>query len=157
MEDQRIRHYKVEDRSNLRDFKSPNWETTYRTYLSDIACPVTNKKREEELEWMLSFAVRLEYGDNTKKYQKETAENILKVDENVPKVVSENPLDGLDFNSPEFINGVNSLASTLKVAKHPDHMVTLKAISKVVRERLSPQCLKNPNSIIVKVYQHFMV
>lgn len=42
----------------------------------------------------LSFAVD--------KYKSETAENVLSRKKNVPEVVNTNPLDALDFNSPDF-------------------------------------------------------
>lgn len=135
----------------MRDLNSPQWEAAYKSYLNDIACTITSNISEEELEWLLSFAIRLEYGDKCEKYAKETSENVLKNQENVPKVVSANPLDNLDFESPEFINGVKTLANLLKVTQHPDHTVTLKAITKVVKSRLAPECLKNPNSVILKV------
>lgn len=150
LEDQKIRHYKVEDRGQLRDLNSPNWPTTYRTYLNDLACPIVSKKASEELEWLLAFATRLEYGDNAEKYKAQTAE-ILQNQTSAPKVVSANALDNLDFQSPDFIKGVNALADVLKITKHPDHLITLKAISKLVKARLSNEALEKPDSVIVKV------
>ncbi|KAL0270028.1 UNVERIFIED_CONTAM: hypothetical protein PYX00_007570 [Menopon gallinae] len=147
LEDQKIRHYKVQDRSRLRDIRSPNWPDAYRTYLNDVACLVKSQKKEEELEWLLAFAVRLEYGDNADKYKNQ---NITPNNLNAPKVVSTNPLDNLDFQSADFIKGVNLLADMLKITQHPDHLVTLKAISKLVKARLSQEVLANPNSVIIK-------
>lgn len=148
LEDQKIRHYKVEDRNKLRDFKSPDWSSAYRGYLNDLACPVMSKNQSEELEWLLAFATRLEYGDNAEKYKTKAAE-LSQIQSNVPKVVSQNALDNLDFQSPDFIKGVNVLADMLNVTKHPDHLITLRAISKLVKARLSPEALENPNLFIV--------
>lgn len=148
MEDQKIRHYKVQDRSRLRDIKSSNWPDAYRSYLEDVACLVKSKRKEEELEWLLAFAVRLEYGDNADKYKKQ---NITSNNMNVPKVVSTNPLDNLDFQSGDFIKGVNLLADMLKITQHPDHLITLKAVSTLIKSRLSEDALANPNSVIIKV------
>ena len=151
LEDQKIRHYKVDDRSKLRDLNSPDWNTAYTTYLNDIVCPIVSKKREEELGWLLSFAVRLEYNDDSLKYRKQISEILSQNQESAPKVVPVNSLDNMDFQSTEFINGVNSLAGILNVTQHPDHIVTLQAISKLVKSRLSPACLSNPESFIISV------
>lgn len=57
--------------------------------------------------------------------------------------------------SDEFKNGVNNLAKILKITPHPDHLITLKAIRKVVCKRLSPEALEKPQNIIVKVSKKF--
>lgn len=54
--------------------------------------------------------------------------------------------------SDEFKKGVNSLALMLNVTCHPDHLITLQAISKVVCEKLNSDALKNPDLVIPKVY-----
>lgn len=43
------------------------------------------------------------------------------------------------------------LAQLLKVSTHKDHLVTLRAVSKVVSERLSADALENPDRVVVKV------
>ncbi|XP_063222157.1 RNA transcription, translation and transport factor protein [Bacillus rossius redtenbacheri] len=150
LEDQKIRHYKIEDRQKLRDTKSSDWVKGYKTYLKDLACPVQTEKRAEQLQWLLSFAVRLEYADNVDKYKNQTSEKIAKSESHTPKVVSTNPLDNLDFDSADFKKGVNTLAQLLSVTRHPDHLITLRAVSKVVCRRLSAEALENPDSVIVK-------
>lgn len=57
---------------------------------------------------------------------------------NKPRVVN-NPLDNLDFQTEDFKEGVNHLAQLLKVPQHPDHLVTLKAISILIRNHLSAE------------------
>ncbi|KAJ8881666.1 hypothetical protein PR048_018152 [Dryococelus australis] len=215
LEDQKVRHYKIEDRQKLRDIKSSDWIKAYNTYLKDLACSVQTEKRAEQLQWLLSFAVRLEYADNGKyedtysklnhscagtscvsalilaaqqdvtacrcrslhdysggrplpvpllqrklfltlscvsvdKYKSQTSDKVTKSESQTPKVVSTNPLDNLDFESLDFKKGVNTLAQLLKVTPHPDHLITLRAVSKVVRRRLSAEALENPDSVIVK-------
>lgn len=66
LEEQKIRHYRVEDRSALRQIDSDNWPETFTQYVNDLACPVKSDKKVELLEWLLGHAVRLEYGDNSK-------------------------------------------------------------------------------------------
>lgn len=68
LEDQKIRQYKVEDRASLRDIGSEDWAKTFQKYCQDVACPLQGAKLSEQLEWLLGFAVRLEYADNCKLY-----------------------------------------------------------------------------------------
>lgn len=67
LEDQKIRHYKIEDREGLRKLNSMAWVTAYKKYKHDVGCPISSGKRIEELEWILGYAIRLEYADNSKK------------------------------------------------------------------------------------------
>ncbi|KAK7573822.1 hypothetical protein V9T40_011013 [Parthenolecanium corni] len=150
LEDQKIRHYKIEDRENLRQITNPEWKLHFAKYLEDVGCPLKNAKLVEQLEWLIGYAVKLEYSDNVDKYKRITAENVKQNKSDAPKVISSNPLDKLDFESADFKNGVNKLAELLKITSHPDHLVTLQAISKVVTERLNAECLKNPSSIVPK-------
>lgn len=57
----------------------------------------------------------------------------------------------IPVRSKEFAEGINAVAKILKVSSHPDPLVTLKAVTKVISERLSQQALDNPNDYIVKV------
>lgn len=54
-------------------------------------------------------------------------------------------------SSPEFTKGVNSLAKLLNITPHPDHLITLQAISKLICTRLHSQALQNPDLVLVKV------
>lgn len=40
------------------------WETAYKKYKRDVGCPISSRKKIEELEWILGYAIRLEYADN---------------------------------------------------------------------------------------------
>lgn len=64
LEDQKIRHYKIEDRENLRKIDSQNWHTHFKKYLEDVECPFLSGKLTDQLEWLISYAVKLEYSDN---------------------------------------------------------------------------------------------
>lgn len=63
LEEQKIRHYKIEDRALLRETESTEWDKGYKKYMKDLACPINNK-RNEEIEWLLTYAIRLEYTDD---------------------------------------------------------------------------------------------
>lgn len=71
LEDQKIRHYKIEDRAALRAIGTPNWEqnweSAYRQYKDDVGMIKLNGA-VEELSWLTSYAVRLEYMDNSKSF-----------------------------------------------------------------------------------------
>nr|XP_020447654.1 UPF0568 protein C14orf166 homolog [Monopterus albus] len=140
LEDQKIRHYKIEDRGNLRNIPSSDWPTAYQTYLQDVNCPFGVQEKPEALDWLLGLAVRYEYGDNVDKYK------------NCPPLAASSksdravdPLVNLDSNSPDFKAGVTALANILKIQRHDDYLVMLKAIRILVQERLSPEAIAKAN------------
>ncbi|GAB6021094.1 hypothetical protein CHUAL_003727 [Chamberlinius hualienensis] len=148
LEDQRIRHYKVEERHNLRDIKSANWDNHFTQYLKDLECPIPQHDKNSIFDWLLGWAIHLEYEDNASKYKQQTADSVIQSTNQTPTIVTANPLDNLAFNSEEFIEGVNNLAKLLNMAKHPDHLVTLKAICELVTTKLNADVIKNPSQYI---------
>ncbi|KAK3882712.1 hypothetical protein Pcinc_012918 [Petrolisthes cinctipes] len=148
LEDQKIRHYKIEDRGDLKAIDSNDWPTAYKQYLGALNCPINPNDRPAVVDWLLGLSVRFEYGDNAEKYKSETAENVTNRRQSAPKVVNTNPLDALDFQSSEFRDGVNRLAKQLNITPHPDHLITLKAASKLIRTRLSPEALQKPGDVV---------
>lgn len=64
LEDQKIRHYKIEDRGDLKAIDSNEWPTTYKRYLGGLNCPTNPNDRQAVVDWLLGLAVRFEYGDN---------------------------------------------------------------------------------------------
>ncbi|KAG7202787.1 hypothetical protein KM043_009954 [Ampulex compressa] len=150
LEDQKIRHYKIEDRKSLRDTNSPEWPKAFAKYCKDLNCPIADNA-VNQLEWLIGLAVWLELRDNCNKYD-EIIDNKIKNKKEamVPTVKSKNPLDNLDFTSNEFKNGVNSLAKLLRVPRHSDHLITIEACSKLVCDRLNANAIANPDSVIVK-------
>lgn len=136
LEDQKIRHYKIDDRKELRDVSNAAWQKAFKKYLDDLECPHEPTNRAATLDWLLGYAVRLEYGDNVEKYK-----GASKPGAGGASKQSSNPLDNLDFNDPDFKAGVASLASLLQIPPHPDHLTQLKAICILVKERLSKQAL----------------
>lgn len=53
------------------------------------------------------------------------------------------PYISLDIvSSSQFENGVRTLANKLQIPYHPDHLITLAAISRVVKENLNKEALK---------------
>uniref|UniRef100_A0AAZ3STP7 RNA transcription, translation and transport factor protein n=1 Tax=Oncorhynchus tshawytscha TaxID=74940 RepID=A0AAZ3STP7_ONCTS len=122
LEDQKIRHYKIEDRGNLRNIPSSGWPKSFEQYLQDVNCPFTVEERQESVDWLLGLAVRLEYGDNVEKYKNcppATATEAAKPSD---------PLIHLDSSNPDFKAGVLGLASLLKIQRHDDYLVMLKGL-----------------------------
>lgn len=139
LEDQKIRHYKIEDRASLRQTESSNWPQAYEAYLNDLGCPHKSSNQRAVADWLLGLAVRLEYGDNVDKFKDASSEKLKEIPSSAPTVVNENPLDNLNFESQEFRQGVQALAQYLNVAQHPDHLITLQGICSLVRDRLSAE------------------
>ncbi|XP_031841079.1 RNA transcription, translation and transport factor protein [Nomia melanderi] len=151
LEDQKIRQYDIQDRKELRDLKSDTWPKTFAKYREAVGCPVSSSNLDQ-LEWLLGYAIWLEAENNSEEYSENIKEMKLKVKKEamVPKLKSKNPLDNLDFDSTEFKKGVYSMAKLLRIPEHPNHLVTLKACSKMVQRRLNAECLRNPNPKIIK-------
>ncbi|KAE8586630.1 hypothetical protein XENTR_v10021719 [Xenopus tropicalis] len=139
LEDQKIRHYKIEDRGKLRNIHSSEWPAQYEKYLNDVNCPFKVQERQESIDWLLGLAVRLEYGDNAAKYQ-----NAKPYNSDVSK--SAEPLINLDVNNPDFKAGVIALANLLQIQKHDDYLMMLKGIRILVQERLSQEAVAKSNS-----------
>lgn len=66
LEDQKVRHYKIEDRAALKAVDSNDWPTAYKRYLGGLNCSVNPTDRPAVIDWLLGIAVRFEYGDNGK-------------------------------------------------------------------------------------------
>lgn len=151
LEDQKIRQYSIENRKDLRNLKNENWSEVFTKYCEDVKCPVFNKPLDQ-LEWLLGHAIWLEAEHNIEEYSENVKEKKLKMEREakVPQLKSKNPLDNLDFYSNEFKTGTYSVAKILQIPQHPNHLITLKACSKLVQRRLNTDCLQNPNSKIIQ-------
>ncbi|XP_076184080.1 RNA transcription, translation and transport factor protein-like [Ptiloglossa arizonensis] len=151
LEDQKIRQYDIQDRTQLRDLKNENWTKVFKKYCTDAKCPVTGNALNQ-LEWLLGYAIWLEAENNNEEYSENVKEMKLKMRNEalVPRLRSKNPLDNLDFDSIEFKTGTYSVAKLLRVPRHLNHLLTLKACSKLVQRRLNMECLQNPNSKIIR-------
>ncbi|XP_028319051.1 RNA transcription, translation and transport factor protein [Gouania willdenowi] len=153
LEDQKIRHYKIEDRGSLRNVHSSDWPTAFNKFLQDVSCPFAEQQRKESLDWLLGLAVRYEYGDNVEKYK-----DCPPVTTN--RDTSVDPLVNLDSNSPDFKAGVTALSNILKIQRHDDYLVMLKAIRILIQERLSPDAIAkashNKEGIPVTLDKHIL-
>ncbi|KAI4501541.1 hypothetical protein M0802_003418 [Mischocyttarus mexicanus] len=149
LEDQKIRHYTIEKRNDLRNIKSDKWPEVFQKYCKDVNCPLTTNPLDQ-LEWLIRYAVNLEYTDNCKKLKQVTESKKTKQESVQPSLKLTNPLDNLDFNSNEFKDGINAIAKLLKIPQHSSHLITLEACSKLVCNRLNAAAIANPDTVIVK-------
>ncbi|CAG9854273.1 unnamed protein product [Phyllotreta striolata] len=147
LEENRIKGAPQAVLAKLKDLDSKDWHQVYSKYKDDLGCPVLESKLEE-LQWILGYAVQIEHLKNKNVYIKHAVENLQK--ENAPNVIAENPLDNLDFRSQEFADGIKELANALNTVVHPDPLITLKAVRKVICQRLAPDCVENPDKYVVK-------
>uniref|UniRef100_A0A3B3U3K9 RNA transcription, translation and transport factor protein n=1 Tax=Poecilia latipinna TaxID=48699 RepID=A0A3B3U3K9_9TELE len=158
LEDQKIRHYKIEDRGNLRNIPSSDWPKAYEKYLLDLNCPFGVQEKKEALDWLLGLAVRYEYGDNVEKYK-----NCRPLDTSGNSDKAVDPLVNLDSKlTPHlyFKAGVTALVNILKIQRHDDYLVMLKAIRILIQERLSPEAIakasQNREGVPVTLDKHIL-
>ncbi|CAB3229190.1 unnamed protein product [Arctia plantaginis] len=135
LEDQKIRHYKIEEREGLRNIDDDAWISAYNTYQNDLVSPVTEGTPNEQLNWLLSYAVRLEYADNAEKYKEAKYEQPKQA---APNVVTSNPLDNLDFDCPAFKAGVERICTLAGVGPHLDPKFRLAALAKILNTKPHP-------------------
>ncbi|XP_026333603.1 RNA transcription, translation and transport factor protein [Hyposmocoma kahamanoa] len=145
LEDQKIRHYKIEDRAGLRNIDSESWKEAYDSYQKDLVSPASKGTPNEQLNWLLSYAVRLEYADNVMKYKNAKVEEPKQA---APSVVSSNPLDNLDFSSPAFKAGVQRVCTLAAVGPHPDPKFQLAALARILKTSPHPEPTKSEVNII---------
>lgn len=96
----------------------------------------------EQLSWILGYAVKLEYSDHVDKYRPVSAKKMNEQKSSAPVIKSTNPFDNMDFSSKEFETGVRNLALKFDIAYHPDHLVLLNSIARLVKNNFSVEALK---------------
>eukprot|EP00039_Didymoeca_costata_P002395 m.59880 g.59880 ORF g.59880 m.59880 type:complete len:241 (+) comp11279_c0_seq2:1293-2015(+) len=74
LEDTKIRHYKIEERGPLRSTDPTEWAKSFDTYLENLKCPRkrqynTPQARMQLLDWLLLYAISLEYSEEASKYE----------------------------------------------------------------------------------------
>ncbi|QDZ17728.1 RNA transcription, translation and transport factor protein [Chloropicon primus] len=130
VEDTKIRLHKVEEREALRDHGSSTWTRTFEAYLEALECPY---KAEDAgaLDWVLNYALSLEYRDNANKL------NMLTLDDppapGLGKGGAEKPFP--DVGSRACRDLVEEMARTLDL---PKEGVTTEALLERVRASVDP-------------------
>lgn len=123
LEDQKIRQYRIEDREPLRNIDDyPSWSKAFEKYKNDVGVPKFDT-RTEDLDWILGYAVRLEYMDRADDFKGITGALVEEAKRPVdPTIASKNPFDSMDMSCEDFEQGVRRLGRMLNIAHHPDHL-----------------------------------
>lgn len=116
LEDQKIRHYKIEDRTELRTNTGNNWTATFQKYLKDLECPYDpSTEQSAALDWLLGVAVRYEFGDTCQQHPEMNCglNPMLAQLESAPQTKS--ALD-IDPSDETFKAGTQALAKIVQVS-----------------------------------------
>ena len=135
LEDQKIRHYKVEGRARLHNLDGSEWRKTFLQYLKDLECPYSYDAQPLiAIDWLLGVAVRYVYGDNSSEHTELRCGLGTIMSESVVK--SERCTVDIDPLDETFVTGVKSLSKLLHITQHPDPSVLLESIRIVIQKRL---------------------
>ncbi|KFB40632.1 AGAP001818-PA-like protein [Anopheles sinensis] len=131
----RIGQLNIDDPKDFRGFVAWLEDQKIRFYPIEERAPL--RKTSALDEWNAAFE---KYKKDIKLPEKE--EEAKK--SNAPEVHSTNPFDSYDFTNPEFEEGSWKLAERLGIAHHPDHLVALRAASRVISTAYDKEALKEP-------------
>jgi len=145
LEDKCIRHIKSEEeKAALKDIKNEAWVGCVKKYLSELKCPIENlSKKPAVINWLLSHAVQLRFAENPDKYNNVHQEK-TKTDADKTALLS-NVATTID-DDPEMVMGIEKLRTLLRIPPHDDKTLVLRAIAKVVEEKLSDEAIKEAQS-----------
>ena len=150
LEDQKIRHYKIEDRAGLHNHAEEKWKQTFKQYLSALECPFNpDTQLQSVVDWLLGVAVRYEYGDAAKEHSDLRCGIVPSaLGTAVQQTLSGRSNSALDIDPSDktFCAGVQALAKIVQVTRHPDPSVLLEAVRIVVAEKLSALAMEAANS-----------
>lgn len=99
LEEQKIRSYKIEERTELRKLSSPEWPAVFDKYKNDLNCPKELTSEIDQLKWIVSYAIKLEFLDSADDFRAITSEKVTQKEQtksSAPSVKSVNPFDNLD-------------------------------------------------------------
>ena len=146
LEDQKIRHYKIDDRSPLRDNTDDNWLKTFHQYCKDLKCPFNPADGQSIMEvadWLITVALKCEYSDEAERVQSLKAGLSRPTSNGEESGRSPPSVLDVDASDETLQKGVNALARILQIGPHPDLAVLLAACRIVIQERLSTVAIKN--------------
>ena len=116
LEDQKIRHNKIEDRMELRTNTGENWILTFHKYLKDLECP-HNVKTElsAAVDWLLGVAVRYDFGDDCQQHHEMNCGLSPMLVNLHPSIQTKSALDISSVNDT-LKNGIKALKNIVQVS-----------------------------------------
>jgi hypothetical protein len=159
LEIRKIRFYAPEDRVKLDDLQDSGWTSTFASYVSDLGgasnvCVKTTEDRIRVLDWLLSYAIGMEYSDRVDELQKvqpmHQIENQKKAQQDTEKLktaartkIEEDDVKiELDVDSPEFVENLNKLAHCLGVPKDDSKEAMLRACAAILEQKFSARAIE---------------
>lgn len=139
LEDQKIRYHKIEDRVKLRNIASNEWPDAFGQYLSELQCPVIHKSNLTRVDWLLGYAVRLEYSEKAEQFN--AADKLAEDSMDTNNQETEEGLLDLSADNADLKAGAMSIAKVLDLPDHYDHFVLLQAIRSLIEYKLSKPAL----------------
>lgn len=132
LEEQKIRHYQVSDRDELRKIGNDRWQSHYEVYLKSLGCHYTNNN-VQALCWLLGKALHLETDGPDKQIE---------------------AFSNIDMQSVEFADGIDKVCEALNIPPHPDPLVRLEACHKLLESRIGFKMEKDIQSVKVNLDEH---
>ena len=146
LEDQKIRHYKIDERKDLRSKSGNGWMDCYKKYLTALECPFSVTSSSLScIEWLLELAIKCEFDDKAEENPSLKCGLIGTAGPMAAAKLTAN--DGpsaldIDVKNQDFRGGLAALAKLLGITTHPDPIVVLEATRLLIEERLSSDALK---------------
>lgn len=134
LENMKVREYEIDERKALADIKSPNWDAAYQNYLADMQCPLPYESSSAEalLEWLLRFAVQVEYQDRADEYNQQAS-----ISGRGAQPVSGEPDVFVDLANSEVGGTISSIAAAL----HLNASLPLVDQLRLIRSKLADEVL----------------
>jgi RLL motif-containing protein 1 len=146
LEDQKIRHYSIEDRAGLHSHEGAEWKKTFLQYLRDLECPFTFDSQPcSVIDWLLGVAVRYEYQDISREHSELRYGLSVTKGSPSPLLLTKSGKSALDIDPSDitFTAGVKALANVVRVTQHHDSSVLLEAVMIAIRTNLSLEAVKS--------------
>jgi hypothetical protein len=153
LENRKIRYYPPEDRVQLDNIQEAKWNDAFSTYVSDLGGNSnvkieTLEERTRVLDWLLSYAIGMEYSDRAEDLQKVRSQekDAEQHSGSAIEISSEQEIE-LDLDSPEFKNNLNALAESLGIPKDDSIEAMLRACATVLEQKFTDRALASTDKV----------
>ncbi len=161
LENRKIRFYPPEDRAHLDNIQDDSWPTAFASYVSDLggvsnARVDTVEERTRILDWLLSYAIGIEYSDRVEELQ-QIQPQPAELNNSETSVASKEPNIELDLESPEFRRNLNELTECLGIPKDDSVEAMLRACAAVLEQKFTARALDLAEKEKVLILQKFTI